>query len=215
MQTSRRFRTTFVQKVNLPYLLYLPEDYRKHKEFPLLLFLHGGGERGNNLELVKSYGNPKLIERGQHFPSIVVSPQCPEDSWWTKELEPLKLLINEIVQTYNVDKRRIYLTGLSMGGFGTFHLAGLYPKYFAAIAPICGGGHSSFAENLKDVPTWAFHGDKDDIVPIQSSQRMVKAIIKAGGTAKLTTYKNVKHNAWDKAYQTKELYKWLFAQHRA
>jgi predicted peptidase len=211
MQTSKRFKTKFVQKVNLPYLLYLPKDYKQHKKLPLVMFLHGAGERGDNLDLVKIHGIPRLIEAGQEFSFIAVSPQCPKDSWWTRELEPLKLLLETTIKTYTVDKNRVYLTGLSMGGFGTFHLAGLYPKYFAAMAPICGGGHGSFAENLKDIPTWVFHGDADDVVPIQESQRMVKAIKKAGGQVKLTTYKGIGHDSWTQTYNNPKFYEWLLS----
>ena len=214
MQTSKRFKTTFVQKVNLPYLLYLPKDYKQHEKLPLVMFLHGAGERGDDLDLVKIHGIPKLIEAGQEFPFIVVSPQCPKDSWWTRELEPLKLLLDTLLETYKVDKKRVYLTGLSMGGFGTFHLAGLYPKYFAAMAPICGGGHGSFADNLKNIPAWVFHGDADTIVPIQESQRMVSAIKKAGGRVKLTTYKGVGHDSWTQTYNNPKFYEWLLSHRR-
>ncbi len=212
MQTPKRFKTKFVQTVDLPYLLYLPKDYKQQKSLPLVLFLHGAGERGDNLNLVQKHGPPKLIEAGLEFPFILVSPQCPKDSWWTRELEPLKLLLDSILKIYKVDKKRVYLTGLSMGGFGTFHLAGLYPKYFAALAPICGGGHGSFAENLKKIPTWAFHGDADDIVPVQESQRMIRAIKKAGGNAKLTTYKDVGHDSWTQTYDNPKFYEWLLSQ---
>jgi predicted peptidase len=214
MQTSKRFKTKFVQKVDLPYLLYLPKDYKQQKSLPLVMFLHGAGERGDNLDLVKIHGIPKRIEEGQEFPFIAVSPQCPEDSWWTRELEPLKLLLDTLIKTYKVDKKRIYLTGLSMGGFGTFHLAGLYPKYFAAIAPICGGGHGSFAENLKNIPTWVFHGDADTIVPIQESQRMVNAIKRAGGKAKFTIYKGVGHDSWTQTYNNPKFYEWLLSHNK-
>jgi predicted peptidase len=211
MQTAKRFKTKFVQKVNLPYLLYLPKDYKQQKSLPLVMFLHGAGERGENLDLVKIHGIPKRIEEGQEFPFIAVSPQCPEDSWWTRELEPLKLLLDTLIEAYKVDKKRIYLTGLSMGGFGTFHLAGLYPKYFAAIAPICGGGHGSFAANLKNIPTWVFHGDADEIVPIQESQRMVNAVKRAGGKAKFTIYKGVGHDSWTQTYDNPKFYEWLLS----
>jgi predicted peptidase len=211
MQTSKRFKAKFVQKVDLPYLLHLPKDYKQQKSLPLVMFLHGAGERGDNLNLVQKHGPPKLIEAGLEFPFILVSPQCPKDSWWTRELEPLKLLLDSLLKTYKVDKKRVYLTGLSMGGFGTFHLAGLYPKYFAALAPICGGGHGSFAENLKTIPTWAFHGDADEIVPVQESQRMIRAIKKAGGNAKLTTYKGVGHDSWTQTYDNPKFYEWLLS----
>lgn len=214
MQTSKRFEIKFVQKVDLPYLLYLPKNYKQQKSLPLVMFLHGAGERGDNLKLVQFHGPPKLIKQGHDFPFIVVSPQCPADSWWTRELEPLKLLLDNIIKNHKVDKKRIYLTGLSMGGFGTFHLAGLYPKYFAAIAPICGGGHGAFAAKLKNIPAWVFHGDADDVVPIAESQRMVKAINRVGGQVKLTTYKGVGHDSWTQTYDNPKFYEWLLSHRK-
>ena len=127
-------------QVTLDYLLYLPADYDKQDAWPLLLFLHGAGERGDDLELVKKHGPPKLIEQGKPFPFIVVSPQCPKDgSWSTRPLE-LTALLDDIAAKYKVDRDRVYLSGLSMGGFGTWLLAGYAPERFAAILPICGGG---------------------------------------------------------------------------
>lgn len=212
MQTPKLFKTNITKKVALPYLLYKPHLKGK---LPLVIFLHGAGERGNNLDLVKIHGIPKLIEQGKEFPFIAVSPQCPKDSWWTLEHESLKVLLDYIVKTHNVDKRRIYMTGLSMGGYGTWYMGGLYPKTFAAIAPVCGGGNLIVGQQLTSTPIWAFHGDKDEVVPLEESERMVKVVKKTGGKAKLTVYKGVGHNSWDKAYDNAKLYEWLLSHKRA
>jgi predicted peptidase len=208
MQTSKLFKAKLTKNVALPYLLYKP-DTAKGK-LPLVMFLHGAGERGNDLDLVKIHGIPKLIEQEKEFPFIAVSPQCPKDSWWTLEHEALKALLETIVKTHPVNTRRIYLTGLSMGGYGTWYMGGLYPKTFAALAPVCGGGNLIVGRQLT-APVWAFHGDKDEVVPLDESQRMVKIVKKAGGNAKLTVYKNVGHNSWDKAYSNPKLYEWLLS----
>jgi predicted peptidase len=144
------------------YLLYLPKDYEKQASWPLVMFLHGAGERGDDLELVKVHGPPKLIKQGKEFPFIVISPQCPKDKWW----EPVELtaLLDDVIKKHKVDQDRIYITGLSMGGFGTWRLAAFIPKRIAAIAPICGGGDAISVRAIKHIPTWAFHGAKDEVV---------------------------------------------------
>ncbi|MBN1818803.1 MAG: prolyl oligopeptidase family serine peptidase, partial [Sedimentisphaerales bacterium] len=126
--------------LKIDYLLHLPAEYDKKAQWPLMIFLHGAGERGSDLNKVKVHGPPKLIEQGKELPFIVVSPQCPTGQWWTNKVETIMALIDEIVEKYNVDQSRIYLTGLSMGGFGTWAIASAYPERFAAIVPICGGG---------------------------------------------------------------------------
>jgi predicted peptidase len=209
MQLSTTFKTKISKSVSLPYLLYKPTTPKG--KLPLVMFLHGAGERGNNLELVKKHGIPKRLEQGQEFPFMVVSPQCPKDSWWPLELDALKGLLDDVVSKHNVDKKRIYLTGLSMGGYGTWYLAGMYPKLFAAIAPICGGGDFVLGEQLTQMPIWAFHGDKDNVVPLSESQRMVDIVKKAGGKAKLTVYKNVDHDSWTQTYANSKLYEWLLS----
>ena len=199
-------------KIHLQYLLYLPKDYGRTKVWPLVLFLHGAGERGNDLALVKKHGPPKLIEEGKSFPFIVVSPQCPEGKWW----EPVSLtaLLDEIVEKYKVDKDRIYVTGLSMGGFGTWSLEAYAPKRFAAIVPICGGGEPIAARFLPYVPTWVFHGAKDPVVPIARSETMVDALKQAGANVKFTVYPNSGHDAWTETYANPKLYEWLLEQKR-
>ena len=213
-QSSPQSAHTMNQEVTLQldYLLYLPENYETSKEkWPLLVFLHGLGERGRDINKVKATGLPELIEQGKQVPFIVVSPQCPGTSWWPYETSKVLALIDEITEKYPVDKNRIYLTGLSMGGFGTWAVAGAYPDRFAAVAPICGGGYPFVAVNLKNVPVWAFHGGADPVVPIEKSKEMVDAVNQAGGTAKLTVYPGVGHDSWTQTYKNDELYQWLLS----
>lgn len=196
------------------YLIFLPEDYGKiNKEWPMILFLHGAGERGGDLNLVKKHGPPKIVEKQKDFPFIVVSPQCPPDQWWPDKVEVLINLLDDIVSHYRVDEQRVYLTGLSMGGYGTWTLAAAYPERFAAIAPICGGGKRYMANRLKDVPVWAFHGAKDMVVSAKESEEMVDAIKARGGDAKLTIYPDAGHDSWTATYDNQELYDW-FLIHR-
>lgn len=199
-------------KVQMGYLLYLPEEYEQQESWPLLLFLHGSGERGDNLELVKKHGPPKLAAEGKEFPFIVVSPQCPKGRWW----EPLELLalLDDLSGKYKVDADRIYVTGLSMGGFGTWSLAAHAPDKFAAIAPICGGGEKYWAKQIAHLPTWAFHGAKDAGVPPERSQAMIDEIAKNGGHPKITIYPEAGHDAWSETYNNPEFYKWLLEQKR-
>jgi predicted peptidase len=198
--------------VTFDYLLYLPKDYDRQESWPLLLFLHGAGERGDDLELVKRHGPPKLIAEGQDFPFIVVSPQCPKDQRW----QPVELaaLLDEIVEKHNVDEDRIYVTGLSMGGYGTWALASYLPKRLAAIVPICGGGETHWARGFAHLPVWAFHGAKDTAVPLERSEQMIEALKKRGGDPKLTVYPEAEHDSWTEAYANPEIYEWLLQQRR-
>ncbi|WP_432666657.1 prolyl oligopeptidase family serine peptidase [Wukongibacter baidiensis] len=199
---------------NLKYLLYLPEDYSDNKKWPLILFLHGMGERGENLELVKKLGLPKLLETNKEFPFIVISPQCPDESYWTKHVDDLYELVEAIKKEYAVDDSRVYLTGLSMGGFGTWSLGAKYPNEFAAIAPICGGlENTEEAKKLKNTPVWVFHGAKDPIVPLESSQVLVDRLREYGGDVQFTIYPDLTHDSWTVTYDNPELYKW-FLKHR-
>ena len=200
--------------VKLNYLLYLPEDYDQKDDWPVLLFLHGSGERGDDLNKVKFHGPPKLIEQGQEFPFIVVSPQCPTGYWW--ESIELVALLDEINSKYKVDEDRVYVTGLSMGGFGSWRLANYAPERIAAIAPICGGGEPYWTKRFANLPVWAFHGAKDTGVPPQRSQVMIDALIKnkANPKPKLTIYPEAKHDSWTQTYDNPEFYKWLLKQNR-
>lgn len=222
-QTPQLFTKTVTQKLTTKYLLYLPPDYDAggRKRWPLMLFLHGAGERGTNLNKVAVHGPPKLIKQGTNFPFIVVSPQCPDDESWSTET--LLGLLDEITAKYRVDTNRVYLTGLSMGGFGTWKLGVLYPERFAAIAPICGGGDiinvlltsKRKTEAMKSLGVWAFHGGKDPVVPVGESERMIAALKRANCTdVKLTIYPDAQHDSWSESYQNPELYEWFLAHQR-
>ena len=214
-QNEKTLDKQITKDVRCKYLLYLPQDYgRKEQKWPLMLFLHGAGERGDNLDLVKKHGPPKLIEQGKHFPFIIVSPQCPAGVWWPEKIDTLVALLDEIAAKYAVDTDRVYLTGLSMGGFGTWSLACRHPERFAAIAPICGGGMWFLADRLKAVPVWAFHGAKDRVVPLDLSESMVEAVKRMGGDARLTVYPEAQHDSWTVTYNNPELYDWFLAHRR-
>ncbi len=199
--------------VKADYLLYLPKDYGKDpaKKWPVILFLHGSGERGEDLNLVKLHGPPKVIEQGMDLPFVVVSPQCPSNQWW--EPSTVVALLDEVIEKYHVDPDRAYLTGLSMGGFGTWDTAIAYPNRFAAIAPICGSGNPYRAPALKNVPTWVFHGEKDDRVPIAAGAQMVSVLKQVGGDVKFTRYPDAGHDSWTQTYAHRALYDW-FLQHK-
>lgn len=212
-QSSYSFTKEITKQVKVNYWLYIPEAYETDdKKWPLMLFLHGAGERGTDLEKVKVHGPPKLIDEGKTFPFIIVSPQCPEGQYWS--IESLDLLLNDIVENYNVDLDRIYVTGLSMGGYGTWTLATEFPNRFAAIAPVCGGGNPNLAHLIKDVPAWIFHGEKDMVVPIKQSQMMVDAIKKVGGNPMFTKYPEANHDSWTETYNNDDLYDWFLKQNR-
>lgn len=210
-QTANKLEKEITKKVRMKYLLHIPDHYEKESsiKWPLILFLHGAGERGDDLELVKAHGIPMIAERDPSFPFITISPQCPEDSFWNAEQDGLMALVDEIIANFNVDPDRLYLTGLSMGGYGTWHLAAEYPGRFAAIAPICGGGNPNRIHELIGTPTWAFHGAKDDIVPITESKKMVDTLRENGGNVSFTIYPESNHNSWTETYNNPELYSWF------
>ncbi|MFA3783894.1 alpha/beta hydrolase-fold protein [Melioribacteraceae bacterium 4301-Me] len=210
-QTAAHFRATITKNVEANYLIYLPEGYNdSNKKWPLLLFLHGAGERGTDINLVKKHGPPKLIDEGKQFPFIVVSPQCPLNQRWSTDV--LISLLDEIEKNYNVDLSRVYLTGLSMGGYGAWQLAIAYPDRFAAVIPICGWGDTFEVCKLKNVPLWVFHGAKDNVVPIEAEQRMVDALKQCGGNVQFTIYPEAGHDAWTETYNNPNLYVWMLQQ---
>jgi predicted peptidase len=218
VQQAQQFKKKITKTLHLEYLLFLPKDYGQDpkKKWPLVLFLHGAGERGDSLDLVKVHGIPKIVEEQSDFPAIAISPQCPQDGWWGAELQldALEGLLDQVKKKYRVDPDRVYLTGLSMGGYGTWALAMRQPKRFAALVPICGGGDSTQACLLKDIPTWIFHGAKDDTVPPEESQRMYDALKACGGEVRFTLYPEADHLSWVPAYADPALYEWLFQQRR-
>jgi predicted peptidase len=213
-QQEKHFEKEITVKVRLNYLLYLPDGYGAgDKAWPLVLFLHGAGESGNDLAKVKKHGPPKLIEQGKSFPCLVVSPQSPGRGW---EPQTLNALIDDLLVTYKVDRDRVYLTGLSMGGYGTWALAAAHSERFAAIVPICGGGNPADAKKLKDLPTWVFHGAKDPAVPLKRSEEMVRALKDAGAEqVQFTVYPDAAHDSWTQTYNNPEVWEWLLKQKRS
>jgi predicted peptidase len=200
------------------YLLYLPKGYDKggKKSWPVLLFLHGSGERGTDLEKVKKHGPPKLVAAGKDLPFIVVSPQASPEAKRGWDPATLHALLDEVEKTYRVDPDRIYVTGLSMGGRGTWDLAASRPERFAAIVPICGGGRPADAEKIKGLPTRIFQGAKDPAVRLETAERMLKALKDAGAKdVELKVYPDLAHDCWTVTYNDAKLYEWLLKQKRA
>jgi predicted peptidase len=220
----------------LPYRILYPQNYNPDQKYPLLLFLHGAGERGNDNEKQLVHGSAMFLDplNRRNYPAFVVFPQCPENEWWIHASllqtlrtdgdldhsdvfpasEPMKLvmgLLDELLAELNIDDSRLYVMGLSMGGFGTFDLLSRRPEWFAAAVPICGGGDSGKAKKFAPhTSLWVFHGDEDEVVPAELSRIMVKAIEEAGGDVKYTEYKGVGHNSWDPAFAEEDLLPWIF-----
>jgi predicted peptidase len=212
VQVDKHFEAQIKVTAKIDYLLFLPQGYEQSKQrWPLMLFLHGSGESGTNLAKVKTHGPPKIVESKPDFPFILVSPQSAGRGW---NDDTLNALLDRVIRKYRVDKHRVYLTGLSMGGYGTWSLAAAHPEKFAAIVPICGGGNPADAKQLAALPIWVFHGAKDRTVPVQRSQEMVEAIRAAGGNVKFTEYPEAGHDCWTETYDNPELYNWLLAQKR-
>ncbi|MFC7623069.1 alpha/beta hydrolase-fold protein [Microlunatus sp. GCM10028923] len=208
----RRLRAEISRTDELDYLIFTPA--RIPEPWPLLLFLHGSGERGDDLDLVTVHGPPKLAAEGGELPYLLVAPQCPAESWWTWHQDALIALLDEVEAEFPVDPSRIYLTGLSMGGIGSWELAIRHPGRFAALVPICGASQPWLARRLRDVPVRAFHNAHDESVPARGTSDMVAAVQQAGGQAEATIYDARGHDAWTNAYQDPELTRWLLAQRR-
>jgi len=204
------------EKARLNYLLFLPERYGQTpgERWPLILYLHGLGEIGPEIDAVKRTGLPAMLAQRPDFPFITLSPQCPDDRRWLPRLQALDALLEEILGSYAVDAQRVYLTGNSMGGEGAWTLAAHYARRFAAVAPICGWASAELACNLKELPVWAFHGDADEIIPLETSRVMVEAVRACGGEARLTIYPGVGHDSWTPTYADRELYRWFLEQRR-
>lgn len=197
------------------YVQYLPKDYNSKKKYPLVFFLHGAGERGEDPDLGCRHGFMKHVrESGREYPFVFVAPLCPADKYWGCYTESLLAFLDEICGSLSIDPDRVYLTGLSMGGTGTFMLAMADPHRFAAIAPICGSGIVWNGGILKDLPVMMYHGDCDHIVPIQESVNMLNAINKNGGNAQLRICYGIKHGVWNVAYEGDELVEWLLSHTR-
>ncbi len=223
----------------LPYRLLLPKGYEASKKYPLILFLHGAGERGRDNEAQLTHGSSLFLSDTlrQAFPAIVVVPQCPQNSFWsnvqttrdsaggrtfnfqeggapTRAMAMVENLLEELQRQYKLKEEQLYVMGLSMGGMGTFEIVRRHPDLFAAAVPICGGGHPATAGALKSTEWWVFHGDADNVVPVQLSQIMVDALKAQAASVKFTVYPGVGHNSWDNAFAEPQLLPWLFAQRR-
>jgi predicted peptidase len=201
------------------YVLFVPHDYKGDKPFPLILFLHGSGETydGKNEGKQAKVGiGPAVEKQEKTFPAFVLMPQAQKRNWRADGEDAQRALdiLKAVQKDYKIDDKRLYLTGLSMGGFGTWSMAAKYPDKWAAIVPICGGGNVKDAEKIKDIPCWVFHGDADKAVAVDKSREMVAALKDAGGKPKYDEYPGVGHNSWEKAYANKELFDWLFMQQK-
>ncbi len=214
---AQSFTSEITIKLGYKFLLTLPEGYESAgaKKWPLLVFLHGAGERGDNLELLKKHGPPKLIAAGGKFEAIVVSPQVPAGEFWNPH--GVKALVDTIKKQHRVDDERVYLTGISMGGFGTFDTIVQYPGVFAAAIPICGGAgiNAIKFDTIRNLPVWIFHGAKDPTVPVSFSE-MAAAFFKRvkAPHVKLTVYPEAGHDSWTQTYDNPEVWTWLFSQTR-
>lgn len=224
------------QGASLGYRLLTPEELSSEAEskqqYPLVLFLHGAGERGSDNTAQLKHGVHDFYQRRETNPCFVVVPQCPEEKRWVETdwsepngkntfpeqpSEPMRLamqVIRDLIAAGNVDPQRVYVTGLSMGGYGTWYAAGLEGHPFAAAAPICGGGDPTWAERYVGLPLWVFHGDADTAVPVGRSREMVEAIRNAGGDVRYTEYEDVGHDSWTRTYKDDDFHQWLFKQQR-
>jgi predicted peptidase len=215
---------------SLPYRLLKPEKVEKGKKYPLVVFLHGAGERGDDNKAQLRHGVKEFASEANRkkYPCFLIAPQCPKDGFWSNAKfrpAPVKMgkgpsasgklvlgLIESLRKELPIDDSRIYITGLSMGGFGTFDLMCRHPDLFAAGAPICGGGDPEACEKIAKVPLWAFHGDKDTAVPHSLTVAAIEAMKKAGGSPKYTEYPGVGHDSWTRTYADPKVMEWLFAQ---
>jgi predicted peptidase len=199
------------------YVLFVPHNYKPEEAAPLVLFLHGAGETGEDGEKQAKVGlGPAIKKMEKTFPAFAIFPQSQKRTWGANSSDAKRALgiLAEIEMKYKIDTKRIYLTGLSMGGFGTWSLAVAHPDKWAAIVPICGGGNPKAVGPIKDLPCWCFHGKDDNIVSVAKSREMIEALKAAGGNPEYTEYPGVGHTSWDKAYGTEKLYEWLWAQKR-
>jgi predicted peptidase len=209
---ERQFTKDVIVHVDLKYLQWLPEGYETtDAKWPLLVSLHGAGEMGTNLKKLLSHGPPKLIEAGRKFPFIVVAPQSPHLFW---NPYAVNALTEELIRSLKVDPKRVWLTGLSMGGNGTWMAGSLEPELYAAVVPICGWGDFFLVRRLSPVPVWAFHGALDPAVPVAKTQELIDSLKTTGAKPRLTIYPDAAHDSWTQAYDDPELWDWLVKQKR-
>lgn len=216
---------TYTDGVNtIPYRLFIPADYDPNQSYPLVLFLHGAGERGTDNRRQLSVQTAPLVfarpENQKRWPCFMMAPQCPNNGAWANLGQPnpttwMRLTLEALaglMKEFRIQPGRLYITGLSMGGYGTWDTICRYPGLFAAAVPICGGGDVRVAANCAATPIWAFHGSADATVPVERSREMIAAVIAAGGEPLYTEYPGVGHNSWDRAYREIDLLPWMFAQ---
>ena len=199
---------SFFQFEEMQYLIRFPDGYKIGQKYPVIILLHGAGGRGNDIDILVNNPYFKITDKYSDFPFITIAPQCSENTWFDM-FEQLKRLVRKVATEAFTDKERVYLMGASMGGYGTWQLAMSLPELFAAIVPICGGGMYWNAARLANVPVWAFHGAKDPVVCLEESVKMVDAVNKCGGTAKLTVYPDNQHDAWSDTYANHEVFDWM------
>ena len=199
-------------KAKYNYLLYLPTNYTSGtKKYPVLIYLHGGSQRGNDLNRLKTYGLPYLVDKGQNFDFIIASPQCPENKYWSSE-NWFDSLYSDLNMRYRIDTDRIYCTGISIGGYGTYIVAMDFPDKFAAIVPLCGGINDSDTSrvcNLNKISIWTFHGTTDDKISINETERIVRGLRKCNGNIKFTRLQNEGHDIGYLYENKPQIYKWL------
>lgn len=214
-QHAMRFESTLTKTIQMGYLLFLPKAYGQDQEtkWPLILFLHGLKVRGTDPERIKEqFGPPSYAEQHEDFPFIVLSPQCPRGDWW--KTDDVMALLDEIVKQYRVDEDRLYVTGLSMGGYGAWAVTAENADRFAALAPVSGGGTRIMAYALRKMPIWAFHNSGDRTVPVEESKRMIEILQKLGSNPQLTVYDNDDHDSWTETYNNPKLYEWFLSHKR-
>jgi predicted peptidase len=220
--------------IEMPYRLAVPEKVEPGKSYPLILFMHGAGERGSDNTKQLKHGIASILENAAKLnePCFLIAPQCPSEIWWADlderklrlkaasapnpRLEAVIALVDDFSKSHPVDPKRLYITGISMGGFATWYILGQQPDKFAAALPICGGGDPipELVSRFKDVPLWTFHGDKDTVVPVEASLDMIAALERAGGKPKLTVYPGVQHDSWTRTYADPEPLRWLLSQRK-
>lgn len=198
-------------ELNQEFLVYLPKDYGSGA-CPTVVYLHGAGERGTDANELRRWGPFAAVQNKVKVPAIIIAPQCRPGFRWSPD--SIMKLIEYSASRYDVDRDRVYLVGFSMGAYGTWRTAGVYPKVFAAIVPICGGGSPDQAKFLASLPVWAFHGDKDDVVPLTESEQMIDALRTAGGDSKLTVLPGAGHGICNDVCSRPDLWKWLLAHRR-
>lgn len=222
VQAQEKPATGFISKVfknadgsESPYVVFVPHSYDGTKDYPVILFLHGSGESRGGKKMPVDVGiGPAIKTREKTFPFITIFPQSEKRTWKADSEDGRRAIaiLDATLREYRIDPKRQILTGLSMGGYGTWSLAAAYPDRWAAIVPICGGGNPDDAAKIKDIPCWCFHGQDDNAVKVERSREMIAALEKAGGQPRYTEYRWVGHDSWDPAYATNQLYAWMLRQ---